>query len=93
MRPEPASRAGAATREVLDATVNGRPWQRDALERAQPVGGAGRAAGLRASRLAFGLKPHLSYSFKLSTDPHFVARVRDVVGLYLDRHIARRYPG
>lgn len=33
---------------------------------------------------AFGLKPHLSKSFKLSTDPHFVEKVRDVVGLYLD---------
>jgi transposase len=33
---------------------------------------------------AFGLKPHLSSSFKLSTDPHFVEKVRDVVGLYLD---------
>ena len=30
------------------------------------------------------LKPHLSHSFKLSTDPHFVEKVRDVVGLYLD---------
>lgn len=33
---------------------------------------------------AFGLKPHLSHSFKLSTDPHFIEKVRDVVGLYLD---------
>lgn len=33
---------------------------------------------------AFGLKPHLSKSFKLSTDPHFVEKVRDVVGLYMD---------
>ena len=33
---------------------------------------------------AFGLKPHLSKSFKLSTDPHFIEKVRDVVGLYLD---------
>ena len=33
---------------------------------------------------AFGLKPHLSHSFKLSTDPHFVEKVRDIVGLYLD---------
>jgi transposase len=32
---------------------------------------------------AFGLKPHLSESFKLSTDPFFVEKVRDVVGLYL----------
>lgn len=33
---------------------------------------------------AFGLKPHLQDAFKLSTDPHFVEKVRDVVGLYLD---------
>lgn len=33
---------------------------------------------------AFGLKPHLRESFKLSTDPFFVEKVRDVVGLYLD---------
>ena len=33
---------------------------------------------------AFGLKPHLRESFKLSADPYFVEKVRDVVGLYLD---------
>ena len=32
---------------------------------------------------AFGLKPHLHETFKLSTDPYFVEKVRDVVGLYL----------
>lgn len=32
---------------------------------------------------AFGLKPHLSESFKLSPDPYFVEKVRDVVGLYV----------
>lgn len=32
---------------------------------------------------AFGLKPHLQETFKLSTDPHFVDKVRDVVGLYM----------
>jgi transposase len=32
---------------------------------------------------AFGLRPHLRESFKLSTDPFFVEKVRDVVGLYL----------
>lgn len=30
----------------------------------------------------FGLKLHLQDSFKLSTDPQFVAKVVDVVGLY-----------
>src|SRR5207342_412114 len=33
---------------------------------------------------AFGLKPHLVETFKISTDPLFVEKVRDVVGLYLD---------
>jgi transposase len=33
---------------------------------------------------AFGLKPHLSETFKLSTDPFFVEKVRDVVGLYMN---------
>nr|WP_275944092.1 helix-turn-helix domain-containing protein [Azomonas macrocytogenes] len=33
---------------------------------------------------AFGLKPHLQDTFKLSTDPHFVDKVRDVVGQYLN---------
>ena len=33
---------------------------------------------------AFGLKPHLVQTWKLSTDPQFIEKVRDVVGLYLD---------
>jgi putative transposase len=32
----------------------------------------------------FALQPHRSKSFKLSTDPFFVEKVRDVVGLYLN---------
>ena len=31
-----------------------------------------------------GLKPHRTKSFKLSRDPKFVAKVRDIVGLYLN---------
>jgi len=33
---------------------------------------------------AFGLKPHLTETFKLSTDPQFIDKVRDIVGLYLN---------
>jgi transposase len=33
---------------------------------------------------AFGLKPHRVDTFKISKDPFFVDKVRDVVGLYLD---------
>ncbi len=32
---------------------------------------------------AFGLKPHAIETWKLSTDPQFVDKVRDVVGLYM----------
>jgi transposase len=33
---------------------------------------------------AFGLQPHRSESFKLSTDPLFVDKVHDICGLYID---------
>jgi transposase len=48
-----------------------------------------RAVGLNqtaVSRIwrAFGLKPHLVDTWKLSKDPQFIEKVRDIVGLYLD---------
>lgn len=33
---------------------------------------------------AFGLQPHRSETFKLSADPLFIEKVRDIVGLYLE---------
>ena len=33
---------------------------------------------------AFGLKPHVVEAWKLSTDPAFIAKVRDVIGLYMN---------
>ena len=33
---------------------------------------------------AFGLQPHRQETFKLSTDPLFVEKTRDIVGLYID---------
>ena len=33
---------------------------------------------------AFGLKPHLAEDFKLSPDPQFIDKVRDIVALYLN---------
>lgn len=33
---------------------------------------------------AFGLKPHLVDEFKLSPDPQFIDKVRDIVGLYVN---------
>src|SRR5580698_2140063 len=48
-----------------------------------------KASGLSVSTVhriwnAFSLAPHRSETFKLSTDPQFVEKVRDIVGLYLD---------
>ena len=38
---------------------------------------------IRRMWAAFGVQPHRSESFKLSSDPLFVDKVRDIVGLYL----------
>jgi transposase len=48
-----------------------------------------RATGMSQSTVsriwrAFGLKPHLAESFKLSPDPQFIDKVRDIVALYLN---------
>lgn len=50
--------------------------------------GMARATGYAPSTIhrlwrAFGLQPHRTETFKLSTDPFFVDKVRDIVGLYL----------
>ena len=47
-----------------------------------------RSAGMSQSTVsriwrAFGLKPHVVQTWKLSTDPLFIDKVRDVVGLYM----------
>src|ERR1700748_3795531 len=49
--------------------------------------GMAKTSGLSVSTVqriwrAFGLQPHRLETFKLSTDPDFVAKGRDVVGLY-----------
>jgi transposase len=66
-----------------------------ALEQAPPGGDAhwstrsmARTAGVSQSTVSriwrtFGLKPHVVQTWKLSTDPQFIDKVRDVVGLYL----------
>ena len=47
------------------------------------------ASGLSQSAIsriwrAFGLQPHRTETFKLSQDPLFIEKVRDIVGLYLN---------
>ena len=82
---QPRRHGDERVQEVLDATLNRRPakathWSVRSLSEEL---GLPRDFVHRVWR-AFGLKPHLSRSFKLSADPHFVEKVRDVVGLYLD---------
>ena len=48
-----------------------------------PRSGLSRSTISRVWR-AFGLQPHRTETFKLSTDPLFVEKVRDIVGLYLN---------
>lgn len=48
-----------------------------------------RATGMNQTAIsriwrAFGLKPHRAEHFKLSPDPQFIDKVRDIVGLYLN---------
>jgi transposase len=51
--------------------------------------GMAKASGVSPSSVhriwqAFSLQPHRVETFKLSTDPQFVTKVRDIVGLYLN---------
>ena len=80
----PRTITDAHVEEVVTKTLEEKPkaatrWS--AREMAEAVG-LSRSTIIRIWR-AFGLKPHQSGSFKLSTDPYFVEKVRDVVGLYM----------
>jgi transposase len=71
--------------EVLTATLEALPAGRTHWSSR----GMARASGLAPSAVqriwkAFSLPPHRSETFKLSTDPLFVDKVRDIVGLYLN---------
>jgi transposase len=66
---------------TLETTpVDATHWSTRSLARAL---GLNQTAVSRIWR-AFGLKPHLTEAFKLSTDAQFIDKVRDIVGLYLN---------
>ena len=70
---------------LITTTLNQRP--RDATHWSSRS--LARKLGLSQSTVsriwrAFGLQPHREETFKLSTDPLFIDKVRDIVGLYLN---------
>jgi len=80
----PRTIADAQVEEVITRTLESKPeaathWSSRSMAQAT---GLSQTAIVRIWH-AFGLQPHRSETFKLSTDPLFVEKVRDVVGLYL----------
>jgi transposase len=81
---QPRKISDAQVEEVLAMTLERRPkeathWSTRLMAKAS---GLNQTAVLRIWQ-AFGLQPHRAETFKLSTDPLFIDKVRDIVGLYL----------
>ena len=81
----PRTITGEHVEKVIAATLEQQPPDGDTHWSTRSMA---RSAGLNqtaVSRIwrAFGLKPHAVQSWKLSTDPQFIDKVRDVVGLYM----------
>jgi transposase len=68
------------TKTLEETPTDATHWSTREMARAT---GMSQTAIVRIWR-AFGLKPHLDQAWKLSTDPQFIDKVRDVVGLYLN---------
>jgi len=87
-----APRAGAPRKisdqrveEIVTKTLESKPFGRTHWSSRSMAKEAGISAhSVQRVWRAFGLKPHLVKSFKLSKDPMFVEKVRDIVGLYLN---------
>jgi putative transposase len=80
-RPRPISdeRVAQLVRKTLETKPKGTHWS------IRQIATETRVSKSTVHRIwqAFGLEPHRQKHFKLSTDPFFVEKVRDIVGLYL----------
>ena len=72
--------AEVVTRTLETVPEDATHWSRRSMARATGVS----VTTVHRIWGAFGLQPHRVESFKLSSDPLFVAKVRDIIGLYLD---------
>ena len=81
----PRTIGDAAVEQVIAKTLHEKPraathWSSRSMAKAS---GLTQSAVVRIWH-AFGLQPHRAETFKLSTDPLFIEKVRDIVGLYLN---------
>jgi len=76
--PQVAERVVALT--LADPPCETTHWTADLMARASGIS----ANAVRRIWKAHGLQPHCYRQFKLSNDPNFVDKLRDVVGLYVD---------
>ena len=83
--PRASSRSASRRPSASSHDARGTARGNDPLDRRPDVegGGAQREFGPTNWR-AHGLQPHRMRQFKLSNDPRFVDKLRDVVGLYVD---------
>lgn len=82
---QPRKISDAKVKEIVLDTLQGPDSQMDTHWTTRAMA---KKVGVSQSRIvdiwhAFGLKPHRVETWKLSTDPDFVDKVRDIVGLYL----------
>ena len=81
----PRSIGDEEVERVIVATLEERPKDATHWSTRSMAARAGiSAASVGRIWRAFGLQPHRAETFKLSADPLFIDKVRDVVGLYLD---------
>lgn len=82
----PRTITDAQVEQVITTTLEEQPDHQDSHWSTRSMAAATGMSQTAISRIwrAFGLKPHLVETWKLSTDPLFVDKVRDIVGLYLD---------
>jgi putative transposase len=81
----PRSVSDQRVAEVIERTLSSKPKEATHWSCRSMAGATGLSKDT-VNRIwqAFNLKPHRQKHFSLSTDPFFVDKVRDVVGLYLD---------
>lgn len=76
--PEVVDRVAALT--LTDPPVEATHWTADMMAKEAGIS----ASAVRRIWKAHGLEPHRCRQFKLSNDPNFMPKLRDVVGLYVD---------